>query len=189
MTGASADIVDLLADLDGWRMAGEGRFVPAPEGVCSEGGPGLYWYAPQEFADFALQVDWRSHAITDNSGVFIRTPPLGTDWRPAIDQGYEIQIDDRGYDPETKRTGSALHLTGAIYRLAPAAEFVSRQVGTWNSFRILAQGATVVVTLNGVETARLTRDLGRRRNGHIALQCHHPGSRVQFRNMRIEPLA
>jgi hypothetical protein len=44
------------------------------------------------------------------------------------------------------------------------------------------------VVLNGTKTARLTRDLGRRRSGHIALQCHHPGSRVQFRRLLIEPL-
>jgi hypothetical protein len=186
-TSAGADIIDLLADLGGWRRAGEGCFVAEGDGVRSDGGPGLFWYARRDFADFALQVEWRSHAITDNSGVFIRTPPLDADWRPAVDQGYEIQIDDRGYDPATERTGSALHLTGAIYRLTPAIALVSRPVGVWNSFRIVADGPTIAVVLNGIETARLARDLGRRRRGHIALQCHHPGSRVEFRRLLIEP--
>ena len=181
-------MTDLLADLEGWRMAGEGRLVPLGDGVCSEGGSGLSWYTRREFADFVLEVEWRSHALTDNSGVFIRTPPLGSDWRPAIDEGYEIQIDDRGYSPETKRTGSALHLTGAIYKLAPAIGLVSRPVGEWNSFRIVARATTIAVILNQIETARLTRDLGRRRSGHIALQCHHPGSRVVFRRLHVEPL-
>jgi hypothetical protein len=181
-------VTDLLADPEGWRMAGAGRFVPAGEGVCSEGGPGLFWYARRAFADFLLQVEWRSHAATDNSGVFVRTPPLPADWRPAIDEGYEIQIDDRGYDPATKKTGSALHLTGAIYRLAPARSHESRPVGEWNSFRILVDGPMIAVKLNGVETARLTGDLGRRRSGHIALQCHHPGSRVEFRRLYVDAL-
>jgi hypothetical protein len=184
-----ANLTDVLADHGRWRMSGEGLFVADGGIVRSEGGPGLFWYTPREFADFALVVDWRSHAVTDNSGIFIRTPPLAADWRPAIEHGYEIQIDDRGYDPETKATGSALHLTGAIYRLAPAIGLMSRPVGEWNSFRILAAGATIIVALNGVETARLSRDLGRRRSGHIALQCHHPGSRVEFRHMRIETLS
>lgn len=189
MAVMAPDTLDLLDDLDGWHMAGEGRFVAEADGICSEGGPGLYWYARRAFTDFTLQLEWRSHAIDDNSGVFIRTPPLVSDWRPAVDQGYEIQIDDRGYDPETDRTGSALHLSGAIYKLAPAIHFASRPVGAWNRFRIVAQGATLAVALNGLETARLTRDLGRRRGGHIALQCHHPGSQVQFRNVRLEPIS
>jgi hypothetical protein len=188
MHHADATVTDLLADQEGWRMAGEGRLVPVGKGVCSEGGPGLGWYARREFADFVLWAEWRSHAADDNSGVFIRTPPLPDNWQPAIDHGYEIQIDDRGYDPEAKRTGSAVHLTGAIYKLAPAVGLASRQTGEWNSFRVFARGAIIAVTLNGTETARLTRDLGRRRSGHIALQCHHPGSRVEFRRLHVEPL-
>lgn len=179
---------DLLADREGWRMAGAGGFVPREDGLCSEGGPGLYWYARQTFADFTLQVEWRSHALTDNSGVFIRTPPLQHDWRPAVAHGYEIQIDDRGYDPEMKTLGSALHLTGAIYRLVPARIHAAHPVGAWNDLRIVARGLEVVAVVNGLETARLTRDVGRRRNGHVALQCHHPGSRVEFRRLRVEPL-
>jgi hypothetical protein len=186
--GSTAAAMDLLADREGWRLAGQGRFVVVADGIASEGGPGLYWYARRDFADFALRVEWRSRAETDNSGVFIRTPPLDPDWRPAIEQGYEIQIDDRGFDPETKRPGSPLHMTGAVYRLAPAMAAASHPVGMWNSLHIMAQGASIIVTLNGTETARLACDLGRRRSGHIALQCHHPGSQVQFRRLHVEPL-
>ncbi|HEX2116309.1 MAG TPA: DUF1080 domain-containing protein [Alphaproteobacteria bacterium] len=187
-TGATVSGLDLLADPEGWRMAGEGRFVPVADGIESEGGPGLFWYARRDFADFVLHVEWRNYAASDNSGVFIRTPALDADWRPAIEQGYEIQIDDRGFDPETKRTGSALHMSGAVYRLAPASAFASYPVGAWNSFHIMAHGPEISVVLNGTQTARLTRDIGRRRSGHIALQCHHPGSRVRFRRLRIELL-
>jgi Domain of Unknown Function (DUF1080) len=187
-TETTPETIGLLADLDGWRMAGQGRFQPVAGAVESEGGPGLFWYARRDFADFVLRVEWRSLAASDNSGVFIRTPPLHADWRPAIEQGYEIQIDDRGYDPETRSTGSPLHLSGAVYRLAPAVAFASHAIGAWNSFHIMAQGPAISVVLNGTKTARLTRDVGRRRSGHIALQCHHPGSRVQFRRLQVEPL-
>jgi hypothetical protein len=188
MTAELDSAIDLLADLGAWRMAGSGRCVAAAEGIESEGGPGLYWYARRDFADFVLRLEWRCGAPSDNSGVFIRTPPLDSDWHPAVEQGYEIQIDDRGYDPEARRTGSALHMTGAIYRLAPANALASHPVGAWNSFYIVARGTEITVTLNGIMTASLTRDVGRRRSGHIALQCHHPGASVWFRRLRVQPL-
>ena len=183
MTG----VIELFADLGCWRMAGHGCFV-----ARDEGGPGLFWYTAAEFADFSLRVDWRSQAAADNSGVFIRVPPLGADdaerdWHPAVEHGFEIQIDDRGYDPSTKLVGSAPHMSGAVYRLAPALCRASRPLGEWNTFRIEARGAIVAVVLNGIETARLAHDVGRRRSGYVALQCHHLGSRVQFRHLRVEP--
>src|SRR4051812_23865269 len=86
----------LTSDLAGWRMAGQGRFRALEGGIIeSSGGPGLLWY-PQAFADFLLRVEWRLTSIEDNSGVFLRCPPLEDDLQPAIEQGYEIQIDDRG---------------------------------------------------------------------------------------------
>lgn len=180
--------------LSHWRMAGRGAFVRLDDRTIeSRGGPGLYWFTGETFADFELEVDWRIQAEEDNSGVFLRVPTLGgsdpdRDWRPAVTEGYEIQIDDRGYDPEKRATGSALHLTGAIYRLAPARSLASRGVGAWNRFRIVARGTDIRVALNGVDVAHLDHDVGRRRSGHIALQGHHEGSHVQFRDLRIRPI-
>jgi hypothetical protein len=193
MTDKLASVVEPLAALDGWRMAGDGRFIAHDGAVESDGGPGLFWYRAAEFGNFVMEVDWRIQDLSDNSGVFVRVPMLGAndrarDWRPAVEHGYEIQIDDRGYDPQTRSIGSALHMTGAIYRLAPALRQASNPPGVWNRFRIVAQGLGIAVALNGIATARLTHDVGRRRSGHVALQCHHTGSRVQFRRLRIEAL-
>lgn len=189
-----ANKINLFTDLTGWRMAGHGCFLPRDDGVLeSEGGPGLFWFTAAQFGDFVLEIDWRIQALTDNSGVFIRTPSLGsgnpdTDWCPAVERGYEIQIDDRGYDPERKVSGSELHRSGAIYRLAPAGRAASLAPGRWNRFRIVARGSVIRVELNGLETARLEDDVGRLRCGHVGLQCHHQGSRVQFRRLGIERL-
>lgn len=107
-------------------MAGSGRFVTVGANTIeSEGVIGLPWYTKEQFSDFVLTLDWRSLSLFDNSGVFVRFPALGSadpanDWRVAADQGYEVQIDERGFDPLTNTTGSALHRTGAIYLLAPA---------------------------------------------------------------------
>lgn len=178
----------LTTDLAGWRMAGPGGFRWAEPGVLeSFGGSGLFWFADAAFEDFVLKVEWRITRPEDNSGVFIRCPPLQDSPGPAIERGYEIQIDDRGYDPKAKRLDSPLHLTGAIYRLAPASGHLSRPCGEWNEFVIRAEGDSLTVWLNGTPASHLRPAL-REPRGHIALQNHHEGSAVQFRRLDVMPL-
>ena len=98
-------------------MAGSGHFAVVGSDILeSAGGIGLLWYTPEEFGDFILKVDWRSSGVFDNSGVFLRFPALGStdpanDWRLAVDQGYEVQIDARGYNPDTNLKGLELDVT------------------------------------------------------------------------------
>jgi hypothetical protein len=179
----------LTSDPDGWRMAGPGGFRRLAGGVVeSHGGPGLFWYAGAVFEDFLLAVEWRIAAPTDNSGVFLRCPPLADSSGPAIERGYEAQIDDRGLDPERHVLGSPLHLTGAIYRLAPALRRCSRPVGQWNTFEVSATGSALAVRLNGEPVSRLAQ-AAREPRGHVGLQNHHAGSAVQFRRLYVMPIA
>jgi hypothetical protein len=188
--GFTAVPLDTLA---GWTRAGHGEFRRVASGTIeSAGGPGVLWYAREEFQDLIVLVDWRLASPDDNSGVFLRIPPLGgadpdRDWMPAVDQGYEVQIDDRGVDPAQGTPGSALHTTGALYRRAPALARASRPVGRWNTFAIEARGPTIGVHLNGIAVSTLDDPHGRRR-GHLGLQCHHEGSRVAFRNLQLKRL-
>lgn len=183
-----------LEPVESWRVAGQGRFRRVGPGVIeSDGGPGLLWWPRDELASFLLMVDWRASSPGDNSGVFLRVPPLGADdperdWLPAVQEGYEVQIDDRGMDPATGATGSAWHRTGAVYALAPARAAASRPVGRWNTFAIAARGPAVTVALNGVPVSELREEAGRRARGYLALQAHHPGSRVAFRNLQVRRL-
>src|SRR2546428_814974 len=137
----------------GWQMAGSGHFAVVGSDILeSVGGIGLLWYVPGEFGDFILRVDWRSSSVFDNSGVFLRFPALGSnnpanDWRLAVDQGYEVQIDARGYNPDTKTTGSPSHSTGAVYGLAPATQQAARRIGEWNRFEIHVVAGTGKVIL------------------------------------------
>lgn len=181
-------MTDLLDDLQHWRMAGPGGFRRLDDGsIESHGGSGLFWYGAADYDDFRLSVDWRVQHETDNSGVFIRIPPLTNSPLPAVERGYEVQIDERGINPAAQKPDDPLHLTGAIYKLAPAVRRASHGIGEWNRFEILAQGFEIGVTLNGVEVSKLTHAL-RRRGGHVALQNHHEGSAVQFRRLEIVAL-
>jgi hypothetical protein len=172
----------------GWRMAGPGGFSWLLDGIVeSYGGPGLFWYANEVFEDFMLSVRWRITQPEDNSGIFLRFPPLSESPQPAIERGYEVQIDDRGFDPKRNVFGSAFHLTGAIYQLAPAVRQRSRAVGEWNLFEITARGRMLAVKLNDHAVSML-ENASREPRGHIGLQNHHEGSAVQFRDLYVMAL-
>ncbi|MCB4824199.1 MULTISPECIES: family 16 glycoside hydrolase [Roseicella] len=181
--------------LVGWLMAGSGGFRVLPGGVLEGfGGIGLLWYTREQFGDFLLRLEWRAGKKEDNSGVFIRFPPLnssdaGVDWRRAVNRGYEIQIDDTGFNPDTGQQGDAKHRTGAVYSFAPSSALASKAPGDWNAYEIEARGDKINVTLNGtkVVTDFIVDDV-RPRRGHIGLQNHGAGSTVQFRNLQVRSL-
>jgi hypothetical protein len=180
-----ADFTPLFdGTLNGWKMAGPGKFAVIGSAVLeSDGGPGLLWFSQKEFEDFELRLDWRVNSPFDNSGVYLRVPALADDFHPADTEGYEVQIDERGID-ENGQPGSALHRTGAVYKLAPSTSAASNPVGAWNHYVIKATGNAISVRLNDMPVAELP-DGTRRKKGFIALQNHHFGSKVQFRNIRV----
>jgi choline dehydrogenase-like flavoprotein len=177
-------------NLNGWQMAGPGRFVLENRtddkgqsyGVLrSEGGMGLLWHTPKKFKNFVLRLDWRMARPDDNSGVFVRFPDPGNDPWVAVNQGYEVQIDDFG-QPDR----SLIHSTGAIYGFAAPSKLASRLVGEWNDFEIRVEDQQYVVALNG-ET--VTQFVGSRETeGFIGVQNYSAGSQVLFRNIRIKEI-
>jgi len=181
--------------LDGWQMAGLGGFMELGANIIETvDGIGLLWYTREQFGDFILRVDWRATYRDDNSGIFLRFPALGNsdpanDWKVAVDQGYEIQIDDTGKNPDVNPPtfNDPLHVTGSIYKLAPATKVASKPLGQWNAYEITAKGNDITVVLNGQLVSSL-KNGNRPKKGYIGLQNHHGGSRVQFRNIRIQSL-
>jgi hypothetical protein len=178
----------------GWQMAGAGRFVHEqmtdaagqPYGVLrSEGGLGLFWYTARTFQNFVLRLEYRLTRADDNSGVFVRFPNPGNDHWVAVNQGYEVQIDDFGRD-NSGQPGNPLALTGGIYSFAAPRQLRSRLVGEWNEYEIRVQGQQYLVSLNGETVLDFTgiRSLA----GHIGIQNHSASSRVLFRNIRIKEL-
>jgi hypothetical protein len=188
-----------------WQMAGGGDFLTL-FGTILEARPGapglgLLWYTREVFRNFVLQVDWLSFNPTtnvpggraDNSGILIRFPALnasnpGGDWQLASDRGYEIQIDDMGFNPTTGQNHDPMHQTGAVYALAPSSTLASKPAGQWNTFEIEARSASIKVTLNGqlVTDYAIPANSPRGREGHIGLQCHT--GNVQFQNIKIRAL-
>jgi Domain of Unknown Function (DUF1080) len=170
--------------MDGWRMAGPGRFVLVEydKSLRSEGGMGLLWYVKKKYNDFVLKVDWKVSRRNDNSGVFIRFSDPDNDPIIAVNTGYEIQIDDLAM-PD----GNPLHKTGAIYNFATPsnAAVASKPVGHWNTFEIEVTGQKYIVTLNGEKV--IPEFTGNRNTeGYIGIQNHDADSHVSFRNIMIK---
>jgi choline dehydrogenase-like flavoprotein len=178
-----SDFVPLFdgGPITGWQMAGPGSFVKDNGFLRTEGGMGLFWYGQKKFKDFVLRLEYRESNIHDNSGVFVRFPDPGNDPLVAVDQGYEVQIDDLG-EPDN----SPVHRTGAIYGFAGPRMFPTRLVGEWNSLEIRVENHKYTVILNGQRVTEFTGN--RSLEGYIGMQNHHPGSSVFFRNVRVKVL-
>ncbi len=165
------------SSLEGWYQAGPGQFVLEPDGsMISEGGLGLFYYSEESFRDFELELEWKSNKTTANSGVFVRFPKTDDPW-VAVDEGYEIQIDD-SRDPD--------HKTGSIFAISKAFRSNPLPAGEWNEFRIRVTGQRYEVWHNGVKVNDYMGSRGR--EGYIGFQNHDDGSRVAFRNVRIHPI-
>ncbi|HYZ20908.1 MAG TPA: DUF1080 domain-containing protein [Rhodopila sp.] len=89
------------------------------------------------------------------SGVFVRFPNPGNDPQVAVNQGYEIQIDDLG-QPDN----APIHRTGAIYNFAAPSRLASRLMGEWNDLEIRVQGQNYTVTLNGEQVTTFAGNPG-----------------------------
>jgi len=183
---SSADINDgggftLIFDgktLDGWKMAGNGKFVIVERDASlqSEGGMGLLWYSEKIYKNFILKLEWKVSAESDNSGVFVHFPDPDDNPNIAVREGYEIQIDDKAGDP--------IHQTGAIYDFSAPSKIVSRPPGQWNTMEIQAQSQCYTVIINGHKVTEFTGS--RMTEGYIGLQAHDDKSKVSFRNIMIK---
>src|SRR5262249_40337307 len=187
----------------GWQMSGGGDFLTRFGSILEArpNGLGLLWNTREVFRNFVLRVDWLSFNPTtnvpggraDNSGVLLRFPALNAsdpanDWKLASDKGYEIQIDDMGFNPDTNQNFDPLHQTGAVYALAPSSTIASKPAGQWNTFEIEATSTEIKVTLNGqlVTNYSIPANTTRLREGHIGLQDHT--GKVQYQNIMIRSL-
>jgi len=112
----------------------------------------------------------------------------------AASHGYEIQIDDSGYNPDTNMSGDPAHETGSIYAIQAPSQLESNPIGEWNTYRIRAQADKLNVDKLNVwlnEKPVITEfvvDNIRQGKGHIGLQNHRGvtgASLVEFRNISI----
>lgn len=130
------------------------------------------------FADFILKLDFRVNA-KGNSGIFFRGGSKGVSFVGIKGiTGYEAQVDDN--DPR-----GLLYQTGGLYDVAPAAKLIKGE-DQWRSYEIIADGNHIVTKING-EVVCDTQQT-KFHCGHIGLQQHNPGSKIEFKNIKLKPL-
>ena len=166
--------------LDGWKMAGDGRFVIVESDIAlqSDKGGGLLWYAEKEYKNFILKLEWKVSDECDNSGVFVRFPDPDDNPNIAVREGYEVQIDSKAGDP--------IHQTGAIYDFAAPSRIVSKPVGQWNTMEIQALDQSYIVIINGEKVTEFTGS--KMTEGYVGLQAHDDKSKVSFRYIMVKEI-
>jgi hypothetical protein len=167
--------------MDGWVQAGPGGFTLVDGTLQSYGGMGLLWYNRKQFSDFILKVVWKEAHFADNSGVFVRFPAPGDDPWVAVNNGYEIQIDNFGAP-----NGNPIYQTGAIFNFAAPTHVASNPVGEWNYYEIHCVGQNYTVILNGQTVTNFVGSRGT--TGYVGLQNHDDTSTVTFQSVTIKEL-
>ena len=188
LAAASVAALATAVPADGWQTLFDGKTL---DGWIARDGPDTDWHVEdgvltagpetsrgylvttREFDSFELTIDfWVNDGA--NSGVFLRVPKKEI----PIDQrtGMEVNISD------TNKTWP----TGSINEIARVAS-VPTTINRWNSYDITADGAHIVVKLNGVTTvdAQDTRFT----KGPVGVQyCCSKGHVVKFRNIQIRTI-
>lgn len=178
---------------NGWQMTGAGYFKLLDGEMVSVGGMGLFWYAPEQFSNCQIRVVFQPTRAHDNSGVFIRVPAPPADPWYAVNNGYEVQIDN---------TGDLWHRTGCLYSVTPAQAFVNAKAGEWNTLLITLDGPRTMVEVNDRLVTDYTEgtpvpqkkqwyepERGRRPEaGYIGLQNHDTNTHVHFKEVSVRAL-
>ena len=121
-----------------------------------------------------------------NSGIYFHTEFQDKGWP---DKGFECQICANGYKDPRK--------TGSLYAVKDVAEAPAKD-DEWFDYHIIVKGKSVTTKINDKVIVEWTqtddyvpkkgmegRILG---SGTFALQGHDPGSRVEYKNIRVKPL-
>ena len=166
-------------NLEGWH-ASEGGSWEVNDGIIfgkSEASEPLHGIllTDREFSDFKLKVIFK--AVKGNSGVYFRVTEVEA---PVRVHGFQAEIDPR------KDTGGLYETGGRDWVVKRDPKEVQKwNTDGWNEMIILCIGSHITVWVNGLKTAELINDPGRR-SGFIGIQLHgNMDMDVQFKNIMI----
>ncbi len=167
-------------DLDGWFARGGGTWSVGKreiEGGATIGrdGPG-HLFSEKTYTNFELRAFVRVNT-RGNSGLYFRTIPRPED-PDTWPLGYEAQVDQ--HDPK--------NFTGCIYDRAWPEHLdgpITRD-NAWFDYRIRAVGDRIQTWINGVPM--VDAHLNDFDEGHFALQTHHRGNEVMYRDVRVREI-
>jgi hypothetical protein len=184
-------------NLDGWRPSENRDSWKVVDGQLSADGPRshLFYTGPvrgANFRNFEIETEVMTRPGA-NSGIYFHT---AYQEKGFPRKGFEIQINNtatgEGDYRERKKTASLYGIRNVYKQLVPDDE--------WFKIHAAVRGKNIQVRLNGTLLVDYTEPAppflapGTERDrfldrGTFALQCHDPGSKARFRNLRVRPLA
>ncbi|MBX3357675.1 MAG: DUF1080 domain-containing protein [Phycisphaeraceae bacterium] len=174
-------------DLAGWPVFPEAtrRAWSWREGVLAcEGNATGYIRTNEAFESFVLRLQWRfdPKGGGGNSGVLLRVQPPDAVWPPAVEMQLKSgQAGDLLSIGRFPMSGDAARTSG---RRVDRMRTVERPVGEWNDCEVIADGAGLVVRING-EVVNEASEVAVK-PGTIALQAE--GAEIQFRAVKVAPI-
>ena len=177
-------------DLTGWKANESPETFKVEDGkIVANGNRSHLFYVGDvknhAFKNFELKAQVLCKA-NSNSGIYFHTEFQEKGWP---DKGFECQVCANGYKDPRK--------TGSLYAVKDVAEAPAKD-DEWFDYHIVVKGKSVTTKINGKAIVEWTqpddwapkgtykgRILG---SGTFALQGHDPGSRVEYKNIRVKPL-
>lgn len=162
-------------DLTGWHQRGGGEWLVEDGVLVGRNGPG-HLFSDQTWGDFEFRAFVKVNT-RGNSGMYMRTVPRpeNPDTWPL---GYECQVDN--HDPR--------NFTGCVYDRAwpEGQDGPLTRDEAWFDYRVRAVGNRIQTWINGV--AMVDTNLDNFNVGHMALQTHHPGNEIMYKDIQVRVL-
>jgi len=166
-----------------WRLGDDGVLI------C-KGLPKGYIYTEKDYGDFTLELEWRwpPDGEPGNGGVLLRTTGKHKIWPKCLEA--QINAGDAGdfwglggYELRgpAERSKSLEHPQLGKLTNVKKTEPVEKPPGQWNHYKIVADGDTVTLIINGRQVNQATGC--ETAPGKILLTSE--GNKIHFRNVRL----
>ncbi|MEO2092238.1 MAG: family 16 glycoside hydrolase [Gemmataceae bacterium] len=165
-------------DLTGWERTNKAVWEVKDGVLIGSGDDGLLKTKREDYGNFKLRLEAK---IDDggNSGVFFRNTRFAT---------YEAQIEgSQKGKGDVHKTGSLLSmLTGKGFKALVLVDEPTHKSAEWFAMTVVVEGTRTNVTVKGKVVSEFDdKDRLFPLKGAIALQQHHAGPTVSFRNIEI----
>ena len=174
--------------LEGWKSNEPVEGFKVEDGVIVGFGGRNHLYYMETLKNFELKIDVNINN-DGNSGLYVKAQ-----WQEGVwpTSGYELQINSSHRDPQK---------TGSLYNIVKIHEAPHKD-DEWFTYHVICRNNEMAVYINGKhlytyvdqrqgEPVIPITEHNKRvaQSGHIALQQHHDGSVVKFRNIYVKKLA
>jgi hypothetical protein len=183
--------------LEGWKSNETAVGWKVENGnIVGFGGRNHLYYMTEQYKNFELKIDVKINN-DGNSGVYVKSQWQDAAWPTT---GFELQVNSSHGDPQK---------TGTLYNIVKISEAPHKD-DEWFTYHIICRGNELTCRVNdktlytyvdqgagrpqgqggqqGTPPPITERNKRISQTGHVALQQHHQGSVVEFKNIFVKKL-